>query len=190
MSLLAAGPNRVRRPGADPGLLDHPGLIGVLGVQPADLDLEPAPPDERPARVRRLLQHAPPAPHFEPGRAASPDARFARVDPGIDQGAEAARQVAAALAAAARHGLAGARADPATGQAVDAATLRSRLLDHVRPALRDHGDTETITGLLRRLDNRGTGAGRQRALFTTAGSTPAFIIALARASVSGYEPGR
>jgi glutamate---cysteine ligase / carboxylate-amine ligase len=96
-----------------------------------------------------------------------------------------ARQVAAALAAAARHGLDRAGRDPATGQAVDAATLRARLLDHVRPALSDHGDTETVTGLLRQLDDRGTGAGRQRALFTSAASTPAFITALARASVSG-----
>jgi len=101
-----------------------------------------------------------------------------------------ARQVAAALAAAARHGLAGAAADPVTGQAVDAPALRARLLDHVYPALSDHGDTETITRLLHRLDQRGTGADRQRALFTSAASEPAFIIALARATLSGYEPGR
>jgi glutamate---cysteine ligase / carboxylate-amine ligase len=101
-----------------------------------------------------------------------------------------ARQVAAALAAAARHGLAGAGIDPVTGQAVDAAALRSRLLDHVGPALRDHGDTQIITGLLRRLDDQGTGAGRQRALFTSAANTPAFITALARATLSCYEPGR
>ena len=68
--------------------------------------------------------------------------------------------------------------------------LRSRLLDHVYPALSDHGDAETITRLLRRLDDRGTGADRQRALFTSAASTPAFITALARATLSGYEPGR
>ena len=68
--------------------------------------------------------------------------------------------------------------------------LRSRLLDHVSPALSDHGDTETITRLLHRLDQRGTGADRQRALFTSAASTPAFITALARATLSGHEPGR
>jgi glutamate---cysteine ligase / carboxylate-amine ligase len=101
-----------------------------------------------------------------------------------------ARQVVAALAAAARHGLAGAGADPVTGQAVDAAALRARLLDHISPALSDHGDTETITGLLHRLDGRGTGADRQRALFTRAASPPAFITALARATLTGYEPGR
>ncbi len=109
---------------------------------------------------------------------------------GTPPAAAPARQVAAALAAAARHGLAGAGIDPYTGQAVDAPALRARLLDHVYPALSDHGDTETITGLLHRLDRRGTGAGRQRALFTSAASTPAFITALARATLSGYQPGR
>jgi glutamate---cysteine ligase / carboxylate-amine ligase len=109
---------------------------------------------------------------------------------GTPVAAPPARQVAAALVAAARHGLAGAGADPVTGQPVDAAALRARLLDHVYPALRDHGDTQTITGLLRRLDARGTGADRQRALFTSGASTPAFITALARATLSGYEPGR
>ena len=107
---------------------------------------------------------------------------------GTPPAAAPAGQVAAALAAAARHGLAGAGIDPVTGQAADAPTLRSRLLDHVHPALRDHGDTETITRLLHRLDQRGTGADRQRALFTSAASTPAFITALARATLSGYQP--
>ncbi len=107
---------------------------------------------------------------------------------GTPAAAAPARQVAAALTAAARQGLAGAGVDPLTGQAVDAPALRSRLLDHVYPALRDHGDTETITRLLHQLDQRGTGADRQRALFTSAASTPAFIKALARATLSGYEP--
>ena len=109
---------------------------------------------------------------------------------GTPAAAAPARQVAAALAAAARHGLAGAGADPVTGQPAGAAALRARLLDHVYPALSDHGDTETITRLLHRLDQRGTGADRQRALFTSAASTPAFITALARATLSGHEPGR
>jgi len=96
--------------------------------------------------------------------------------------------VAAALAAAARHGHAGPGADPVTGQPVAAAALRARLLEHVRPALRDLGDAETITGLLRRLEDRGTGADRQRALFTQGVSKAVFITALARATVAGYEP--
>jgi glutamate---cysteine ligase / carboxylate-amine ligase len=95
-----------------------------------------------------------------------------------------ARQVTAALAAAARRGHAGAGADPVTGQAADPATLRARLLDHVYPALSDHGDTQTITTLLHQLDDQGTGADRQRALFTSAASTPAFITALACATRS------
>ena len=109
---------------------------------------------------------------------------------GTPAAAPPARRVAAALAAAARHGPAGAGIDPVTGQPADATALRARLLDHVRPALRDHGDTETINGLLRRLEDRGTGADRQRALFTSAASPPAFISALARATLSGHEPGR
>ncbi len=40
-----------------------------------DTDLEPAPPDDRAARVRGLLQHAPAAPSPEPGRAFPPPAR-------------------------------------------------------------------------------------------------------------------
>ena len=94
----------------------------------------------------------------------------------------------AALAAAARHGLAGTGLDPFTGQTVDARSLRSRLLDHVHAALSDRGDTETITRLLHRLDDQGTGAERQRALFAGAASAPAFVEALARATLSGYEP--
>ena len=108
---------------------------------------------------------------------------------GAPAAAPPSRQVTAALAAAARHGPAGPGANPVTGQPAAAAALRAQLLDHVRPALRDHGDTETVTGLLGRLDDRGTGADRQRALFTSGLSTPAFITALARATLSGYEPG-
>ena len=100
------------------------------------------------------------------------------------------RWVNAALAAAARRGLAGTGVDPFTGQAADARSLRSRLLDHVYPALSDRGDAQTITGLLRRLDDRGTGADRQRALFASAGSAPSFVEALARATLSGDEQAR
>jgi hypothetical protein len=46
-----------------------------------------------------------------------------------------ARWVGAALAAAARHGLAGAVVDPFTGRPADAHNLRWRLLDHVQAAL-------------------------------------------------------
>lgn len=92
--------------------------------------------------------------------------------------------VNAALAAAARHGLAGPAVDPFTGRTADARSAVSRLTDHVYPALSDHGDAQTITGLLRRLDQQGTGADRQRALFASSASAPGFIQALALATLS------
>jgi glutamate---cysteine ligase / carboxylate-amine ligase len=94
------------------------------------------------------------------------------------------RHVSTALAAAARHGLAGPAVDPFTGQPADALSLRSRLIDHVYPVLSDRGDAQMITGLLRRLDQEGTGADRQRALFTGGLSPPGFARALARATLS------
>ena len=93
-------------------------------------------------------------------------------------------RVSAALAAAARHGLAGPAAGPVTGIAADPRRAVSRLIDHVYPALSDHGDAQTITRLLRRLDQQGTGADRQRALFASAASPAAFARALARATLS------
>jgi carboxylate-amine ligase len=98
--------------------------------------------------------------------------------------AAAACRVNAALAAAARHGLTGPAVDPFTGRAADARSAVSRLIDHVYPALRDHGDAQTITGLLRRLDQQGTGADRQRALFASDASPSGFAQALARATLS------
>ncbi len=106
---------------------------------------------------------------------------------GTPVAAAPARWVAVGLAAAARHGLAGAGVDPFTGQNVDARSLRSRLLDHVGAALSDRGDADAVTGLLQRLDDWGTGADRQRALFTGAVSAPGFVEALARATLSGQE---
>jgi glutamate---cysteine ligase / carboxylate-amine ligase len=92
--------------------------------------------------------------------------------------------VNASLSAAARHGLTGPAIDPFTGQTADPRSLRSRLIDHVYPALIDHGDAQTITGLLRRLDQEGTGADRQRALFASAVSPSGFVRALAGATLS------
>jgi hypothetical protein len=72
-----------------------------------------------------------------------------------------------------------------------AASLGCRLLDQVYPALSDRGDAQAITGLLLRLDQQGTGADRQRALFASAGSPPGFVEALARATLPGRagQPG-
>jgi len=96
--------------------------------------------------------------------------------------------VNASLTAAARHGLAGAAVDPFTGQPADPRRLRSRLLDHVGPALTDRGDAPVITALLRRLDDLGTGADRQRALLASGVSPAGFVQALARATLPGHEP--
>jgi hypothetical protein len=73
------------------------------------------------------------------------------------------------------------------GQADTEVLFFSRLLDHVCPALSARGDTQTITGLLRQLDDRGTGADRQRALLAAAGSAAGFVDALARATLPGGE---
>ena len=82
------------------------------------------------------------------------------------------------------------RVGPVHRQAADARSLRSRLLDHVQAALSARGDAERITTLVDRLDHLGTGADRQRTLFAAAGSAPAFVQALARATLStdGHQP--
>ena len=98
------------------------------------------------------------------------------------------RFVAAALAAAARHGLAGPGIDPFTGHPAEPRWLRSRLVDHVYAAASEHGDAGTISGLLHRLDAQGTGAERQRALLARAGSAPEFVAALADATLDGRGP--
>ncbi len=94
-------------------------------------------------------------------------------------------QVKAALAAAARYGLAGPAVDPFSGRAADPRKLLSRLVDYVYPALDERGDTGTVTALLRRLNRLTTGAGRQQALFSRAGSARAFVAALAQATLAG-----
>jgi len=98
------------------------------------------------------------------------------------------RWVGAAIGAAARHGLAGPGIDPFTGRYVDPRGLRSRLVDHVNSALSDHGDDATIAGLLHWLDDQGTGAERQRALFARAASASEFVAALAHATLAAREP--
>lgn len=59
-------------------------------------------------------------------------------------------------------------------------------MDRVHPALEVSEDAEEIGALLRRLDERGTGAARQRALWIQARSAGEFTDALA--SVTRNEP--
>ena len=96
-----------------------------------------------------------------------------------------ARQVNAALAAAARRGLAGPGSRPvhrAGRRCAQRCGPASWIMSTPRSATA--ATPRSITGLLHRLDHRGTGADRQRALFTSAGSAPGFVEALARATLS------
>jgi len=96
-----------------------------------------------------------------------------------------ARWVSAGLTAAARHGRGGAGVDPYSGAAVSQRTLIERLVKHVNG---DHveGAATAAAGelgaLLAGLDRRGTGAERQRALWTKARSPSDLVEALAGAT--------
>ncbi|GAA3386004.1 carboxylate-amine ligase [Cryptosporangium minutisporangium] len=63
---------------------------------------------------------------------------------------------------AARSGLGGELLSPGTGEAVPAAEVVRRLLEHVGPALDQNGDTDEVQALLADLVTRGTSADRQR----------------------------
>jgi carboxylate-amine ligase len=52
---------------------------------------------------------------------------------------------------------------------VPAAYAVDALVEHVRPALEEHGDLDAVTDLLTALRDRGTGAERQRETFRRAG---------------------
>jgi glutamate---cysteine ligase / carboxylate-amine ligase len=64
---------------------------------------------------------------------------------------------------AARDGWSGCGVDALSGRILPAPVQTTRLVDHVRPALEEHGDVDVITAFLRRLAARGTGAECQRA---------------------------
>jgi glutamate---cysteine ligase / carboxylate-amine ligase len=71
---------------------------------------------------------------------------------------------------AARDGWPGCGVDALTGQVLPASVQAARLLDHVGPALRRTGDTETVHEFLARLAARGTGAELQRASLNRCGA--------------------
>jgi len=66
---------------------------------------------------------------------------------------------------ASRDGMAGHGIDAFTGRRVPSRRLAEALLDHVRPALSENGDLDRVTGVLRRVLDRGTGAEHQRAAY-------------------------
>nr|WP_245641994.1 glutamate--cysteine ligase [Nonomuraea candida] len=71
---------------------------------------------------------------------------------------------------AARDGLDGHGADPYTGRQVPAAQVVEGLIEHVRPALEESGDLETVLREWRWLREAGSGAARQRAALRRHGS--------------------
>ncbi|MFJ5798713.1 carboxylate-amine ligase [Streptomyces decoyicus] len=71
--------------------------------------------------------------------------------------------VRAAYWRAARDGWPGKGVDALTGRVLPCSVQATRLVEHVRSALEQHGDLDRAMGLLRRLGERGCGAQRQRA---------------------------
>ncbi|HEY5835833.1 carboxylate-amine ligase [Streptomyces sp.] len=63
---------------------------------------------------------------------------------------------------AARHGLGGTLVDPRHGTPGSATEVVHALLDHIRPALNEFGDTQRVSEGVERLLDKGTGATRQR----------------------------
>jgi carboxylate-amine ligase len=76
---------------------------------------------------------------------------------------------------AAHDGLAGLAVDPATQQTRPAWHLLTRLFDTVRPELERNGDRELATIHMGRLRTRGTGASRQRAIYSRHGTMSAVL---------------
>ena len=87
-------------------------------------------------------------------------AKVAAGDPGPRPPSELLR---AAYWRAARDGWPGCGVDALNGQILPMRVQADRMLDHIRPALEDHGDLDVVLAYRRRLDSHGTGAERQRA---------------------------
>ncbi|MEV0898704.1 glutamate--cysteine ligase [Actinoplanes sp. NPDC049802] len=83
---------------------------------------------------------------------------------------------------AAHDGLEGLNIDMATREPRPAWRLFRQLFDYVRPELDRHGDLATVTLLMGRLREHGTGAARQRALLARGGSVADVVTWLAAAT--------
>jgi carboxylate-amine ligase len=88
-------------------------------------------------------------------------------DPGPQPASEVLR---AAYWRAARDGWTGCGVDAVSGEVLPTSVQIARLVDHLEPALRRHGDSATVHGFVERLANRGSGADLQRAGFARHGS--------------------
>lgn len=93
-----------------------------------------------------------------------------------------------ALSAAALHGHGGMAVDPLTGEDISQHDLLHRFVEWVAPALDAAQDSAEVSRLLRLLEERGSGATRQRALWASSASPAAFTDALARATLEGVDP--
>jgi carboxylate-amine ligase len=76
---------------------------------------------------------------------------------------------------AARSGTDGALLDPATWRPAPAGTVLEALVAHVRPALEDASDLDTVRDLMAAVLARGTGAARQRAEYERGGDLAAVV---------------
>jgi carboxylate-amine ligase len=106
-------------------------------------------------------------------------------DDGVPVRAAPAGRIQAAVLAAARHGLDGPGLDPWSGARAAQRSLLERLLSHVADTLARSGDDQEVAALVGRLDQRGPGAVRQRAMRASGASGGELAAALAGATLAG-----
>ncbi|MFQ6268213.1 glutamate--cysteine ligase [Kutzneria viridogrisea] len=97
-------------------------------------------------------------------------------------------RIAAALSAAARHGLGGPGIDVRSGEVVAQRQLFQDLLEHLRPGLDITGDTEEVERLASGLVLGGSGADRQRQMRAASATAGEFVVALAAATAASRAP--
>ncbi|WP_308295936.1 glutamate--cysteine ligase [Streptomyces sp. ISL-96] len=100
------------------------------------------------------------------------EAKVVRGDPGPRTSGELLR---AAYWRAARDGWSGKGVDALSGRILPASVQAERLVEYVRPVLEEYGEMGEAAAFLRRLDSRGCGAQRQRAVAAT-GTGPAAVV--------------
>jgi glutamate---cysteine ligase / carboxylate-amine ligase len=86
---------------------------------------------------------------------------------------------------ASRSGLDGTLVHPLTGRPEQAATVVNLLVEHVRDALIETGDTTTVAALLAAVMDRGNGAAFQRDTYRRSGHLPAVVSSAAAATTRG-----
>jgi glutamate---cysteine ligase / carboxylate-amine ligase len=84
---------------------------------------------------------------------------------------------------ASRSGLRGDLLHPLTRRAAPAKAVLGALIDHVSPALERSGDLETVEELLHRLQERGNGAGSQRAVYARTRDVTAVVFDAVRRTI-------